>query len=160
MKHPVSRRGRRATPGPAHGPMGRGAHLTRGFGLLEGLIAVLILSLGLLGLARFQTSLLAQTTEAQSRVQASALADELLSTVLVDAGNAGCYTLPQSGACGSDTAVARATEWKARALAALPGATAPTSTLDAATRRFTVTLNWAGKASRDAHRLEMSTDAR
>jgi type IV pilus assembly protein PilV len=131
-----------------------------GFGLLEGLIAVLILSLGLLGLARWQTSLMAQTTEAQSRVRASALADELLSTVLVDAGNAGCYTLPQSGTCGSATATARATEWQARALAALPGATAPTSTLDITTRRFTVTLNWTGKASRDPHQLEMSTDAR
>ena len=134
--------------------------MTRGFGLLEGLIAVLILSLGLLGLARFQTRLLAQTTEAQSRVQASALADELLSTVLVDAGNAGCYTLPQTGDCSSDSAIARATEWETRALAALPGATAPTSTLDATTRRFTVNLNWTGKASRDAHQLEMSTDAR
>lgn len=131
-----------------------------GFGLLEGLIAVLILSLGLLGLARWQTSLMAQTTEAQSRVRASALADELLSTVLVDAGNAGCYTLPQTGACGSVTATARATEWKARALATLPGATAPTSALDVTTRRFTVTLNWTGKASRDVHQLEMSTDAR
>jgi type IV pilus assembly protein PilV len=131
-----------------------------GFGLLEGLIAVLILSLGLLGLARWQTSLMAQTTEAQSRVRASALADELLSTVLVDAGNAGCYTLPQSGTCGSATATARATEWQARALAALPGATAPTSTLDITTRRFTVTLNWTGKASGDMHQLEMSTDAR
>ena len=118
--------------------------MPRGFGLLEGLIAVLILSLGLLGLARYQTSLLAQTTEAQSRVKASALADELLSTVLVDAGNAGCYTLPQTGTCGSATATARATEWKARALAALPGATAPTSTLDVTTRRYTVTLNWTG----------------
>lgn len=132
----------------------------QGFGLLEGLVAVLILSLGLLGLARFQTSLMAQTTEAQSRVRASALADELLSTVLVDAGNAGCYTLPQTGSCGSVTATARATEWKARALASLPGATAPTSALDTTTRRFTVTLNWTGKSSRDAHQLEMSTDAR
>ncbi len=132
----------------------------RGLGMLEGLVAVVILSLGLLGLARFQTSLIAQTTEAQSRMRASALADELLSTVLVDSTNAGCYTLPQTGGCGSDSAVARTTEWQARALATLPGATAPTSTLDATTRRFTVTLRWTGKASRDAHQLEMSTDAR
>ena len=134
--------------------------MTRGFGLLEGLIAVLLLSLGLLGLARYQTSLMAQTTEAQLRLRASALADELLSTVLVDAGNAGCYTLPQTGTCGSVTATARATEWQVRALAGLPGATSPTSALDTTTRRFTVRLNWTGKASRDAHELEMSTDAR
>lgn len=132
----------------------------RGLGMLEGLVAVVILSLGLLGLARYQSSLIAQTTEAQSRMRASALADELLSTVLVDSTNAGCYTLPQTGGCGSDMAVARAVEWQARALAALPGATTPTSTLDTTSQRFTVTLRWTGKASRDAHLLEMSTDAR
>lgn len=132
----------------------------RGFGLLEGLVAVVILSLGLLGLARYQTSLIAQTTESQSRVRASALADELLSTVLVDTGNAACYTLPQTGSCGSSAALARATEWKTRVVADLPGATVPTGTLDAATRRFTVTLRWTGKATRDTHQLEMSTDAR
>ena len=140
-------------------PTARGAP-RRGFGLLEGLIAVLILSLGLLGLARYQSSLIAQTTESQSRVRASALADELLSTVLVDTANAACYTLPQAGTCGNATAAARATDWKARTLAALPGATDPTSTLDAGTLRFTVTVRWTGKASGDAHQLEMSTDAR
>lgn len=134
--------------------------LRRGFGLLEGLVAVVILSLGLLGLARWQTSLIAQTTESQSRAHASTLADELLSTVLVDTANAACYTLPQTGSCGSNAARARATEWKTRVEAALPGAAAPIGTLDAATRRFTVTLQWTGKASRDTHQLEMSTDAR
>ncbi len=142
---------------PAHAARHRPA---RGLGLLEGLVAVVILSLGLLGLARYQSSLIAQTTEAQSRMRASALADELLSTVLVDSTNAGCYTLPQTGSCGSDKAVARAVEWQARTLAALPGATTPTSTLDTTSQRFTVMLRWTGKASRDAHQLEMSTDAR
>lgn len=143
---------------PPHMPGRR--RLARGFGLLEGLAAMLILSLGMLGLARYQTSLVAQTTEAQSRLRASALADELLSTVLVDVDNAGCYTLPQTGSCGSDKAETRAAEWKARALASLPGATAPTSELDAGLHRFTVTLRWTGKASGDAHQLAMSTDVR
>lgn len=132
----------------------------RGLGLLEGLVALAILSFGLLGLARFQTGLIAQSTESQGRMAAAQLADELLSTVLVDTGNAGCYTLPQVGVCANAAATARATDWQNRALLALPGNHGATSTLDAATQRFTVTLTWTGKAALDAHTLQMATDAR
>jgi len=132
----------------------------QGVGLLDGLVAVAILSVGLLGLARFQTGLLAQSTEAQGRMAASQLADELLNTVLVDTANAGCYTLPATGGCGSAAASTRALDWQTRALAALPGTHTATSTLDAGTQRFTVTLTWTGKAARDAHTLQMATDAR
>ena len=146
-------------PGRPHGhPPGRAAQ--RGIGLLDGLVAVAILSFGLLGLARFQSGMIAQSTEAQSRMAASQLADELLNTVLVDTANAGCYTLPQAGDCTNASALARATDWQLRALAALPGNDEATSALDLATQRFTVTLRWSGKASTDRHILQMTTDAR
>ena len=132
----------------------------RGIGLLEGLIAVAILSFGLLGLARFQSGLIAQSTEAQGRMLASQFADELLNTVLVDTANAGCYTLPQAGGCASAAATARASDWRTRALAALPGDDEAGSVLDAATQRFTVTLRWTGKSSTDRHNLRMTTDVR
>lgn len=132
----------------------------RGIGLLDGLVAVAILSFGLLGLARFQSGMIAQSTEAQGRMAASQLADELLSTVLVDTANVGCYTLPQTGACTNAAALARATEWQQRALAALPGNDEATSVLDLGTQRFTVTLRWSGKASTDRHNLQMTTDVR
>lgn len=131
-----------------------------GIGLLEALVAVIILSLGLLGLARFQVGLIAQATEAQSRMVAAVLGDELLNTVLVDTSHAACYTLPRTGTCTSDAAAARAADWKQRALAALPGDHEVTSTLNAATLRFIVTLIWTGKSSQDAHVLQMTTDAR
>lgn len=132
----------------------------RGIGLLDGLVAVAILSFGLLGLARFQSGMIAQSTEAQGRMAASQFADELLNTVLVDTANAGCYTLPQAGACTNAAALARATEWQLRALAALPGNDEATSVLDPGTQRFTVTLRWSGKASADRHNLQMTTDVR
>ena len=132
----------------------------RGMGLLEGLVAVAILSFGLLGLARFQSGLVAQSTEAQGRMVAAQFADELLNTVLVDTANAACYTLPAVGTCPSADASARAADWQARALAALPGDDAATSALDTTTQRFTVTLRWTGKAAQDAHTLQMTTDAR
>ena len=132
----------------------------RGIGLLDGLVAMAILSFGLLGLARFQSGLIAQSTEAQGRMVASQFADELLNTVLVDTSNAACYTLPALGVCTSAAATARANDWRTRALAALPGDDDATSLLDAGTQRFTVTLRWTGKASTDRHQLAMTTDAR
>jgi type IV pilus assembly protein PilV len=132
----------------------------RGMGLLEGLIAVAILSFGMLGLARFQTSLMAQTTDSRSRTTATQLADELLSTVLVDTGNVGCYTLPTPVNCTSSAASARAADWKVRALAALPGDHTAVATLDTALQRFTVTVTWTGKGGSDPHTLQVSTDAR
>lgn len=147
----MSRPCRHRPPGPA---------AQRGIGLLDGLVAVAILSFGLLGLARFQSGMIAQSTEAQGRMAASQFADELLSTVLVDTANAGCYTLPQAGACNNASALARATEWQERALAALPGDDEATTVLDLGTQRFTVTLRWSGKASTDRHNLQMTTDVR
>lgn len=139
-------------------------HLTartpRGMGLLEGLIAVAILSFGMLGLARFQTTLMAQTTDSRSRTTATQLADELLSTVLVDTGNAGCYTLPNPSGCTSSAAALRAADWKVRALAALPGDHTAVAVLDSTTQRFTVTVTWTGKGGSDPHTLQVSTDAR
>jgi type IV pilus assembly protein PilV len=147
-----------------HATSTRTRHLSertpRGMGLLEGLIAVAILSFGMLGLARFQTTLMAQTTDSRSRTTATQLADELLSTVLVDTANAGCYTLPNPGSCTSSAAVARAADWKVRALAALPGDHTAVAALDTTTQRFTVTVTWTGKGGSDPHTLQVSTDAR
>lgn len=147
-------------PPPAAAPRRPGHAGQRGIGLLEGLVAVAILSFGLLGLARFQSGLIAQSTEAQGRMLAAQFADELLNTVLVDTANAGCYTLPQAGGCASTAATARANDWRTRALAALPGDDEAGSVLDTATQRFTVTLRWTGKASTDRHNLLMTTDVR
>lgn len=49
-----------------------------GFGLIEILVAVLILAIGLLGMASLQTISLQQTTEARSRSQAVFLAQDIL----------------------------------------------------------------------------------
>lgn len=130
----------------------------RGIGLIDALIALAILSFGLLALTRFQTRTVAQTTEAQERLTAVQFGDELLSTVLVDAGNANCYTLPQAGACASATAQAIADDWKTRAEATLPGGATAGSVI--AGDQMTVTLTWTGKESQDARTLQVTTDVR
>ncbi|MDP1532582.1 MAG: pilus assembly protein PilV [Rubrivivax sp.] len=138
----------------------RQLQLIRGVGLLDAMIALAILAFGMLAMTRFQARTVAQTTEAQQRLVATQLGDELLSTVIVDVGNAACYTLPQAGACASATAKTRTEAWATRVGTALPGSVSTTSTIDAASGRLTVVINWTGKASTDARRLEAVTDVR
>lgn len=130
----------------------------RGIGLIDALIALAILSFGLLGMTRMQTNLMRQAIESQARMTAVQLGDELLSTALVDVDNAACYTLPAAGTCDSDAAKARTDEWQERVLAALPGEVEASSVL--ADNRLTVTINWTGKESGEARTLEVTTDVR
>ncbi|GAB4043067.1 MAG: hypothetical protein Fur0014_15570 [Rubrivivax sp.] len=130
----------------------------RGVGLFDALIALAILSFGLLGMSRLQTNLVRQSSETQARMTAVALGDELLSTALVDVGNAACYTLPAAGGCGSAAAAGRVEDWEARVKASLPGDVEATSVLD--DDRLTVTITWTGKESGETRTLEVTTDVR
>jgi type IV pilus assembly protein PilV len=131
----------------------------RGFSLFEAMISLAVLAFGMVAMVQFQGRLVSQTTESQSRQTANQFAGELLGTVLVDAPNASCYTLPQAGACTNDAAKLRTAAWAERVEAALPAASA-NSTLDAVTGRLTVAITWTGKASQDTRRLESTTDVR
>jgi type IV pilus assembly protein PilV len=138
---------------------------SRGFTLIDALIALAILAFGILGMTRLQARALAQSTESQSRMTAVQLADELISTALIDAANAPCYTLPAAGACGNPSGRTFTTAWEIRVIggtgvvAALPGG-AVTSTYTAATGRFTVRITWTGKESGDTRTQEATTDVR
>lgn len=147
LKHPAAR-------GQTYKPK-------RGFGLIDAMIALAILSFGLLGMTRMQSRVIAGATEAQSRLAAQAYSDELIATVLVDLPNAACYTKPAAGTCPSTTASARTTDWAARAASAPLLADVSTgAVLDAGTGRFTVTINWTGKESGSTRTLEAATDVR
>lgn len=119
-------------------------HAQRGVGLFDALVALAILAFGLLALTGFQSRLVSQGTEAQQRMVASQLADELLNTALVDAAsNTTCYMLPVSGSCtaAGATALSYTSGWKTRVMSALPNAATPTVGTDAS-GRLTVTLQW------------------
>ena len=131
----------------------------RGVSLIDALIAIVILSFGLVGMARMQGRTVTAATDAQLRVIAMQLADELLNTALVDTGNAVCYTLPAEAGCAS-AAAARAAEGSGRVPASLPGAAAPTVTLDAAAGRLTANIGWTARDSSDARLLTVATDVR
>lgn len=130
-----------------------------GFSLLDALIAMALMAFGLVGMARFQGRLVAQSTESHHRLAALQAAEELLSTVLVDGANAACYTLPQTGTCSSAAARSLASGWATRTATALPGSVTTGSVLTAG-GQFTVTITWTGKEAEDPRRLEATTDVR
>ena len=132
----------------------------RGFALFDALISMAILCFGLLAMTRFQTRMVAQTTEAQSRQVATQLAAEHLSTVLVDAGNAACYTVPFSGTCGNTVAKANTASWAARVSSSLPGTVSSTVGLDGTTGLMTLVISWTGKSTGDTRTLRTVTDVR
>lgn len=131
----------------------------RGAGLIESMIAIVIMSFGILGLARFQIGMLAQGTDAQSRLAASALAEELLALVRVDVQNASCYTLPAQGSCASSFAAEQARAWSAKAASAVPGLTSHTASMPDSSS-FDVVLTWSSKAFKEGRTLKVTTDVR
>lgn len=116
-----------------------------GSSLVEGLAALVIFSVGMLGLAGLDTSMMQQNTHAQFRAQASYLAEELLGLATADAVNVQCYRMTAAGPGSCDSAVAQAAvaDWRARALAALPGASSsPPTVTYAGDGALTVTILW------------------
>ena len=82
-------------------------HLSRnsqhGFGLIEVLVALLILAIGLLGMASLQTASLQQTTGSQARTQAIFLAEDLVERIRANRPNRAAYQLGEENALNCDT---------------------------------------------------------
>jgi type IV pilus assembly protein PilV len=132
----------------------------RGFSMVEVLVALLVLSIGLLGLAALQTTSLQYNTGSYFRTQATFLAYDIIdrmranSTAIVDADGNG-YDQPTSSAvtitvnCDSSscTSAELATydvkKWYDRAVAMLPNATVTPPTINInSTRAATITIRW------------------
>ena len=135
-----------------------------GFSLVEVLVALLVLSIGLLGLAALQTTSLKYNTESYFRTQATYLAYDIIDRMRANAlGVAGGnYDVPNSGtaatamsstaSCGStscstsDLAKYDLGQWYNRMNAVLPGSTNPSTNYATITRtagnQVTITINW------------------
>lgn len=140
----------------------------RGLSLIDALVALLILSLGMVALTGYQARVLAQGSDAQNRLLATRLADELLDLALIDPGaNAVCYTLPAPATCPSAAALNAASQWLKHVNdSGLPLATgfSPTATLSP-NGRLTVNLKWRGRivaqgVGSEDHEITRSTDVR
>ena len=128
-------------------------------GLLDALIGLAILAFGMLSMTGFQARLVTQGTEAQSRIAASLLADELLTLAMLDPANAACYTVPATGVCGNATARANTDAWAVRALGGLTAPASVTTVLDG-NGRLEAVLTWRGRDPSDNRELRALTDVR
>lgn len=101
--------------------------------LIEGLVSVLIFSLGVIALIGMQTLSISESLHGKYRTDASYLANEILGEMMLDKNNVASY----ADAAGS--ASANRTAWDARVAAQLPnGDTA--ITMDGAS--VTVVVSW------------------
>lgn len=95
----------------------------RGVGLIEVLVAVVLLSIGLLGLAALQTVSLKRSTTSALRTEAIGQSYDLLDRMRANRAQAivGRYNIPfGTAASGDDLAAADLGDWKAALAASLP----------------------------------------
>jgi type IV pilus assembly protein PilV len=132
----------------------------KGFSLVEVLVALLVLSIGLLGLAALQTTSLQFNTGSYHRTQATFLAYDIIDRMRVNIGavansDGTGYDQPVSTdvsmskdcdttSCSSaELAIYDVRMWYERAVATLPGAAAAPPTIQVGTGDLvTVTINW------------------
>ena len=123
----------------------------QGFTLLEVLIAVLVLSIGLIGLAGMQMLGVKNNHSATMRSQAVFLAQDISDRMRANIANAGSYVVtgtptcvalcdPATGCSGSGLATYDVCTWRT-AVAALPGGVGHI-TYDATDDIYTVRLMW------------------
>jgi type IV pilus assembly protein PilV len=127
----------------------------RGFTLVEALIALLVLSIGLLGVAALQLSSLQANSGAFQRSQATFLAQDFVDRMRANRARAltGAYDFPYGTAAPATpttTADIDIAEWKARLAATLPAASSgnpdddpdASVAIDVATEVVTITIRW------------------
>ncbi len=116
----------------------------KGSSLLEALIAIAILSFGVLGNMAFQANMLAQSTQVSYRLDASMLVSSLIGAADADSVNYRCYVFPQPTTVQSNCVAARnyVEEWAAK-VALMPGAASspPVASIDG-NDNLTVTVFW------------------
>jgi type IV pilus assembly protein PilV len=114
----------------------------RGISLIEILVAIVVLSIGLLGLAGLQANSLRTSQSALYRSQAAAYAEDMAERMRANLGGARTYdiALGDSAPVGTSIADRDRAEWLAR-LATLPGG-AGSIAVDALNRTVTITVQW------------------
>lgn len=137
-----------------------------GFSLVEVLVAIVVFSMGVLGLMKLQASAVRMSTDARQRAEATFLADQLLARMLIsDPSTAASFAHKPDGtvSCaptGAASTNAVVTEWLTQVTATLPRAAAAeqqviVSTGGAATD-VTVRLCWKNAETDTPHMFEIT----
>ena len=120
-----------------------------GVALLEALIAILIISFGILGIIGLQANTISATSDARYRVEAGALADRIVAEMWVNPDNLAKYDWAGSGT--PDPVLAA---WVADVKTVLPGASALPPTIDIdADNVATITIRWQPPSGQAHHHM-------
>lgn len=119
----------------------------QGFSLVEVLVTMLVVSIGLLGIAGIIVNSMKNNMSSQSRTQATVLANDIIDRMRANRSVAESSPYPynitlaatpdaSAGVPGADLA-----EWRSAVAAAVPSGLGAVS-VDAASRNVTVTIQW------------------
>ncbi len=114
---------------------------TAGFTLVECLVALLILSIGLVGAAGLQALLAKSSAGGDVRLRAAALANELHGRMVGDYNNLGCYLYPVSNCSATASSSSAAMSDWVTAVQKLPGGLAPVVS-QSANGLWTIRIRW------------------
>lgn len=119
-----------------------GKRFAQGLSLIEVLVAIVVISLGLLGAAGMQASGLRTSNGAMYRVKAAQLANDMADRMRANLGDARNYTLALGAAAPSGTRVVDLDrqDWLQK-LRELPGGDGDIA-IDLATNTVTITVQW------------------
>lgn len=124
-----------------------GGQTVRGMILLDGLIAILIFSIGILGMVAMQSLSVRFSTDAKLRTDAAMFADQIIAQMW---GEASSTSAPMSTQFASPSGLAFKA-WQTAVAADLPGVTANPPTVDFTGTQVTVTVNWQAPSDAGPH---------
>ncbi len=123
--------------------------------LIEGLLAIVVFSVALVGLLRLLSTTLGDSANAQYRSEASLLASDLVARMWT-----GDRSPDGLKARFGNAAADEYRDWTQRVQATLPGVSATANVPEVAisdTRDVTITLSWQAPGGTDAHSLVVHT---
>ncbi len=129
----------------------------RGISLLESLIALLVLSIGLLGVLGLQTQSLVHNRAAYFETQATNMAQDMLDRIRANREKAADYALTLGGEVdGSGLPATDQAEWVADVSTMLPGGVGG---IEIDNRRISVTVRWEDATSpNDIRQVQLASE--
>lgn len=114
-------------------------HTQRGFSLIEALIAIVLVSIGLLGMAGMQMTGLRNNQTAYYRSQATILSNDILDRIRANRAVMASYAVGMGTPAGSGIVLTDLSEWKATIAAELPLGDGSVAVIG---NTVTVTIKW------------------
>lgn len=118
---------------------------TSGYALADALIALLVVTVGTLGLLQLQGRLMNNSIESNFRIRAAMMTNELMSMASIDADDAPCFTVPVADQAGCNNAMAQTftQAWENEVNATFPGqGIVKGSAILDGNNRLSITIQW------------------